>query len=70
MTAYAREHKDDLVRIANSIRYADRMPPDFAVILLKDYMFLEKGYRDKLMRVPEFVRWLGRKGSLLNGSGS
>lgn len=70
MTAYAREHKDDLVRIANSIRYADRMPPDFAVILLKDYMFLEKGYRDKLMRVPEFLRWLSSKGSLLNGSGS
>lgn len=68
MTAYAREHKNDLTRIANSIRYADRLPPDFAVILMKDYLFLEKGYREKLMRLPEFVRWLSSKGSLLNGT--
>lgn len=68
MTAYAREHKDDMRRIANSIVYANAMPPDFSVVLLKDYMYLEKGYREKLMRVPEFAKWLNTKGSLLNGS--
>ena len=68
MTAYAREHKGEMSRIANSIAYADRMPPDFSTILMKDYMAIEKGYKEKLMRVPEFYRWLQTKGKLLNGA--
>ena len=68
MTAYARAHKDDLSRIANSIRYADRMPPDFSAVLLRDYMYIEKDYKQRLMIVPEFNRWLQTKGSLMNGS--
>ena len=68
MTAYARAHKDDLDRIANSIAYADKMPPDFSTVLMKDYMYLEKDYRQKLMKIPQFSRWLSAKGRLLNGS--
>ena len=68
MTAYARNHKDDISRIANSIRYADRMPPDFSAVLMKDYMYIEKNYKEKLMKIPEFTRWLQTKGSLMNGS--
>lgn len=68
MTAYAREHKNDIRRIANSIIYANTMPPDFSVLLMKNYMYIEKGYKEKLMRVPEFANWLRTKGSLLNGS--
>lgn len=68
MTAYAREHKTDLRRIGNSIAYATRMPPDFATILMRDYMYIEKGYKEKLMRIPEFSEWLRKRGSLLNGS--
>ncbi len=43
MTAYARSHRDEMKRIANSIRYADKMPPDFRTVLMKDYMYIEKG---------------------------
>ena len=68
MTCYARAHKDDMRRIANSIRYADKMPPDFSAVLLKDYMYIEKDYKQKLMVIPEFGRWMQTKGSLLNGS--
>ena len=68
MTIYARNHKEEMNRIANSIRYAMRMPPDFSVVVLKDYMYLEKGYKEKLLRIPEFSRWLSDKGCLLNGS--
>lgn len=68
MTAYAREHKNELTRIANSIRYASMLPPDFSTVLMKDYMYLEPGYRDKLMKIDEFVRWMRTTGSLLNGS--
>ena len=68
MTAYAREHKNDLVALANSIRYADRLPPDFSVVLMKDYMFLEPDFKVTLMKIPEFSRWLSTKGRLLNGA--
>ena len=68
MTAYAREHKDDIHRIANSIRYAQRLRPDFSTVLLKDYMYIEKDYRRKLLNIPEFSVWLNSKGKLLNGN--
>ena len=68
MTAYARAHKEELDLIANSIAYANRMPPDFSTVLLKDYMFLDKNYKNKLLSIPEFAKWLQTKGRLLNGS--
>jgi capsular polysaccharide biosynthesis protein len=55
-------------RIANSIAYADRMPPDFSTVLMKDYMAIDKDYRAKLMQIPAFVRWLSTKGRLINGA--
>lgn len=68
MTAYARDHKDEMSRIANSIRYADKMPPDFSTVLMKNYMYIEKNYKEKLMAIPKFAKWLQTKGRLLNGS--
>lgn len=68
MTCYARDHKEDMTRIANSIRYAGQMPPDFGAVLMKDYLYIDKDYRQKLMTVPEFNRWMQTKGSLMNGS--
>jgi hypothetical protein len=35
-------------------------------MLLKDYMAIEKGYKEKLLKIPEFSRWLISKGRLLN----
>lgn len=68
MTAYAKEHKHDMQAIANSIAYAQKLPPDYSAMLLKDYMYIEKGYKEKLLRIPEFSRWLSTKGRLLNGT--
>ena len=68
MTAYAKEHKDQLNRIANSVMYAEGFPPDFSAMLLKDYMYIEEGYKNKLMQIPAFARWLSAKGRLLNGT--
>lgn len=65
---HARTHKNELSRIANSIRYADKMPPDFSAVLLKDYMYIEKDFKQTLMTIPEFSKWLHTKGSLMNGS--
>lgn len=68
MTSYAREHKTELTRIANSIDYANRLPADFATVLMKDYMYIEKNFKEKLLNIPEFSRWLNSKGKLLNGT--
>lgn len=68
MTSYAREHRHDMRKITNSIRFAEKLPADFSAILLRDYMYLEDGYKAKLLRIPEFARWLQTKGKLINGS--
>lgn len=68
MTAYAREHREDMAGIAHSIRYAQRMPPDFVTVLMRDYLHLDKSYREKLMAIPEYVQWLRRSGGWMNGS--
>lgn len=68
MVAYASDHREETERIANSIRYADRMPPDFSAVLLKDYMNIEPEYKTKLLNIPEFHSWLSKKGRLINGT--
>ena len=67
MKDYAEKHRNDMEAITNSIIYADRLPPDFSAVLLQDYIHLEKGYRETLMKIPEFCRWLHNKGRYLNG---
>lgn len=68
MVSYASLHKEDMNKIGNSIYYASKMPPDFATVLMKDYMYIEDGYKEKLMIVPEFANWLRKQGSRINGS--
>lgn len=68
MTAYAREHKEDMRAIKNSIVYALHLPPDFSTMVMKDYMYLEEDYRKKLMSLPEFSRWVSSRGWMLNGT--
>ena len=68
MATYAREHGEDINGIANSLRYADSFPPDFMAILIKDYLGLEKGIMEKLLKMPEFSRKLGKVGRLLNAA--
>lgn len=68
MTSFASTHRDDMSKIRNSIVYANQLPPDFSVVLMKDYLNIEKDYARKLMAIPEFARWMQTKGSFLNGS--
>ena len=68
MTAYAKEHKNDVRLISNSINYALGLPTDFSVVLVKNYMAIEKDYKQTLMQIPEFFKWIQTKGKLLNGS--
>lgn len=68
MTSYAREHKNDLNAIAYSIDYALSMPADFSTVLLKGYMAIEEGYRERLIKIPIFARWLSTRGKHVNGT--
>ncbi len=68
MAEYAGRHKYEYDKIENSIRYAELLPPDFSVALIKDYFDIEKGYKEKLMNVPAFLKWLSKYGKLLNGN--
>lgn len=67
IAAYAGAHREDLNGIRNAIVYANQLPPDFAVVLMKDLMAIDKDYTKKLLSIPEFERWMATKGSLLNG---
>lgn len=70
MSARAREckRKGDLKAIGRSIAYSDRLPADFGMLYVQDLVNLEPGFRSTLMRVPEFVRWAGERGSILDGA--
>lgn len=68
MVSYARDNKNNISKIANSICYANNLPPDYSAMLLKDYLYIEKGYKEKLLKIPEFSKWMSSKGRLLNGT--
>jgi len=65
MVAYARRQTEDLTSIAHSIKYALKLPPDFATILLKDYFIFSKDFKNQLMLMPELMNWLQRNGKYL-----
>lgn len=67
MAVYAREHKNDMLKIRYSILYAMNLPLDFSSILMKDYLYLDKGFKEKLMNMPEFIKWFRTCGGGLNG---
>lgn len=66
IVSVARKYKDNMSKIENSINYIEKLPPDFATVILKDYIYLEKDYKHKLMKIPSFIRWINTKGKLLN----
>lgn len=68
MFDYAKKHRDDLDKIANSIKYAMRLPADFSFVLFKDYTNIEYNYKSKLLQIPEFASWLSTKGRDFNES--
>ncbi len=68
MTVYAREHKNDHIRIGNSINYARKLPADFGALLMQNYTMIEKNYKDILMGIPEYISWARERGVLMNGT--
>lgn len=67
MTRYAKEHLDDLDGIGNAIVFADKMPPDFSTVFVRNLISIKDDYRLTLMQIPEFTRWIRMRGTLING---
>jgi hypothetical protein len=65
MAAHANRKKTDLTGIAHSIKYALKMPPDFSMILIKDYFAFGEEFRKKLMKLPELMDWLKNHGKYM-----
>jgi len=68
MVAYAKDHRYDRERIGNSLKYVERMPADYVALLLQCYEAMEEGYKDILMQIPEYLRLVGKRSVLRNGS--
>ncbi len=67
MTAYAREHKDNKALIANSLIYAQKLPPDFAMLLIKSYTGFTPEYEKFLLGLPEYITLARKAGAWRNG---
>ena len=68
MVDYAKQNKDDLPGIANSLAYASGLPRDFQTLLIQDYLLIDEGLAKKIMAMPELARWRAGNASLLNGA--
>ena len=68
MTAYAYEHKNDMIAIGNSLSYAKRLPADFAELLVQNYRDFDKDYESFLLSVPEYTEYAAKRGRMRNGN--
>ncbi|MBQ7294498.1 MAG: hypothetical protein IJW79_12265, partial [Clostridia bacterium] len=68
MLIYAKEHRYELNRIGNSIKYAEKMPADFVALLLRSYEAIEEDYKSILMQIPEYLAVAGKRSIMRNGS--
>lgn len=69
MVSFASEKKNDFKAIDNSLSYAMKLPPDFQVVLLKDYMYIEPNYKNKLLTNSyAFREMISKRGKLIDES--
>ena len=66
MVAYVREHKKDMKAIINSINYCQKLPVEYSVLTLKDYLYIDDELKIRLLKTPEYARWLNEKGAIIN----
>ena len=67
MIAYARENSEKLTLIGNSLKYASKLPADFARMLIDGYKIMKPGYSEILYEIPEYITFNRSRGESLNG---
>ena len=65
--AYARENSEKLTLIGNSLKYASKLPADFARMLIDGYKIMKPGYSEILSEIPEYITFNRSRGESLNG---
>lgn len=68
MSIYARDVKNDAVKIGHSLSYAQNFPSDFRALLLANYKALDKEYEQFLRNIPEYYELARQGGVIRNGS--
>jgi len=68
MVAYAvrEDVRLNTAKLANSVRYAMKLPPDFGAVLLHDYLAVEQ-LTTPLFSIPEFLLWMKKNGAYYDG---
>lgn len=67
MTNYAKEHKNDMEQIGNSLTYAAGFPADFISLLIENYENIDENYKEFLMQIPEYYELSQKRGRVRNG---
>lgn len=67
MTRYASEHPNNWTEIGNSITYSHKMPPEYAALLLENYLLISDDFAFQLRKLPQFLEYSEKRGILLNG---
>ncbi len=68
MTAYARKPEVPISNIIQSVRYGVKLPCDYAMLLFKGYLQLDKceDMKSVLVRCREFSEWLNKNGRYMD----
>ena len=65
MVMYARNLDSYDYRIGNSLEYAKRMPPEYAMMLVSEYSKINDIFRQELNKNPSFVKLINTYGRML-----
>ncbi len=68
MIAHARDNQRDMKGIEHSIEYSFLLPPDYSAVLIKGYHSISKDFKNRLMTLPSYIKWMEKRGKLLNGN--
>ncbi|MBR3966310.1 MAG: AAA family ATPase [Clostridia bacterium] len=68
MINYASDHRFELDKIGNSLKYIEKFPADYIALLLQNYELIEDDYKDILIKIPEYIRLIEKRSVMRNGS--
>lgn len=64
---HVRKNKDDMLGLVHAIQYSSRLPRDYSTMLFEDLMIIDKNFQTKLMKMPEFTKWISDNIASMNG---
>ena len=68
LTMKAEKYKYDELKISNSLKYASKLPSDYANLLIQNYLLFDKNYKDFLLGLPAYRAFISKHGAIFNGT--